>query len=338
MKNGTYDVIILGSGPAGLTAGLYTARASLKTLILAGSKWGGQLQLTTEVENYPGFPEGILGPALMKKMRDQTARFGAEIIDKEFVRADFTKQPFVVKSPQESYLGKTVIVATGADTKWLGIPGEEKMLGRGVSSCAPCDGFFYRGKRVVVVGGGDSAMEEALFLTKFATEVFIIHRRDQFRASKIMQDRVKANPKIHLLLNTTVAEVQGVERVEKLRVRITLTDTSKIAPEQLRLTILTTDSVSITGEIPIDGMFVAVGHLPNTDRFKGLNLDKRGFVKREEKYLKEGLLEYFTATNIKGVFTAGDVHDYRYKQAVTAAGFGCMAAMDAEKYLEENPN
>lgn len=309
-----YDVIIIGSGPAGLTAGIYTSRANLKTLILAGMKWGGQLQLTTEVENYPGFPKGILGPQLMKNMRDQAVRFGTEIIDKDFVTADFTAHPFRVKSDSMEYLGRSVIVASGADTKWLGVPGEEKFLGRGISSCAPCDAFFYRGKKVIVVGGGDSAMEEALVLTKFATRVTIVHRREEFRASKIMQERVKSHPKVKILWNTAVKEIIGKDKVERVK--------------------LETRGKGIW-EMPIDGVFVAIGHLPNTVRFKGVELDSKGYVKRIERHENNGLLKYFTATSVGGVFTAGDVHDYRYKQAVTAAGFGCMAALDVEKWLTE---
>lgn len=313
--NNIYDVIILGSGPAGLTAGLYTSRANLKTLLLAGKIWGGQLQLTTLVENYPGFPKGVQGPELMKNMRDQTSRFGTTIIDKEFTSADFSKQPLEVKTGDETYLGKSVIIATGADTKWLGVAGEENLLGKGVSSCAPCDAFFYKGKEVIVVGGGDSAMEEALVLTKFATKVTIIHRRDEFRASHIMQKRVKNHPKIKIIWNTTVVEILGDQKVTGVKLK-------------------TTDKG--LWEMSVDGIFVAVGHIPNTANFKGIDLDNKGFVRRKEIHGEDGLLKYFTSTNREGVFVAGDVHDYRYKQAVTAAGFGCMAALDVEKYLENH--
>lgn len=309
-----YDVIIIGSGPAGLTAGLYTSRADLKTLIIAGSKWGGQLQLTTLVENYPGFPEGIQGPDLMLNMRKQTTRFGAEFVDKQLKELDVTKQPFTAKVEGTTYQSKTVIVATGADTKWLDVPGEQKLLGKGISSCAPCDAFFYKGKKVIVVGGGDSAMEEALVLTKFAIEVTIIHRRSEFKASRIMQDRVKNNKKIKILWDTSVKEVLGKDKVTGVK--------------------LETKGKGVW-EMGVDGIFVAIGHLPNTPVFKGIDLDPKGFVKRKETY-DQGILTYFTSTNINGVFTAGDVHDYRYKQAVTAAGFGCMAALDVEKWLEEN--
>lgn len=315
MTSDVYDVIILGSGPSGLTAGLYSSRANLKTLILAGSLWGGQLQLTTLVENYPGFPKGVQGPQLMKLMRDQTLNFGTEIIDKDFTNADFSKRPFEVKTADQTFLGKSVIIATGADTKWLGVPGEKKLLGRGVSSCAPCDAFFYKGKKVVVVGGGDSAMEEALVLTKFAEEVKIIHRKNEFRASQIMQDRVLKHSKIEIIWNTQVKEVLGSDKVTGV----------KLESKNKGL-----------WEIPTDGIFVAIGHLPNTDRFTGIELNDKGFIKRKEIYDQKGRLKYFTGTNVQGVFTSGDVHDYRYKQAVTAAGFGCMAALDAEKWLEES--
>lgn len=309
-----YDVIILGSGPAGLTAGLYTSRANLKTLLLAGSKWGGQLQLTTLVENYPGFPKGVQGPELMKLMRDQTSRFGTKIIDKDFTEADFSKKPFAVKAGEETYLGKSIIVATGADTKWLGVPREEKFLGKGISSCAPCDAFFYRGKKVVVVGGGDSAMEEALVLTKFASSVTIIHRRGEFRASQIMQDRVLKHSKIKVIWNTQVKEILGNDKVTGVK--------------------LESKDKGIW-DLEVDGIFVAIGHIPNTKQFMNIELDEKGYAKRKETYTKDGLLKYFTSTSVDGVFTAGDVHDYRYKQAVTAAGFGCMAALDVVKWLEE---
>ena len=308
-----YDVIIIGSGPAGLTAGLYTSRASFKTLIIAGSKWGGQLQLTTLVENYPGFPEGIQGPDLMVNMRKQTERFGTIIINKQLKELDVTSRPFTVKVEGEEYKGRTVIVATGADTKWLGVPGEEKLLGKGVSSCAPCDAFFYKGKKVIVVGGGDSAMEEALVLTKFASEVTIIYRGSEFRASQIMQERVKKNEKINIIWNTVVKEVVGQDKVAGVKLE------TKEKGER---------------EMSIDGIFVAIGHIPNTSVFKGIDLDSKGFVKRKETY-DNGMLKYFTSTNIDGVFTAGDIHDYRYKQAVTAAAFGCMAALDVEQWLED---
>lgn len=301
-----YDVIIIGSGPAGLTAAIYTTRANLKTLILAGRAWGGQLMLTTEVENFPGFPEGILGPDLMTAMRKQAEHHGAEILDVNFKSSEFTKSPFVVTSDDgKSYTGKAVIIATGADTKWLEVPGEKEKIGRGVSSCAPCDGAFYRGKNVIVVGGGDSAMEEALVMTKFATNVTLMHRRDKFRASDIMQKRVKENPKIKIMYNAQIAEVLGDVKVSGVKIKNT--QTNEIS------------------ELPIDGIFVAIGHNPNSTVFKGIDTDEKGFIK----------VYNHTLTNNDGVFVAGDVHDAEYKQAVTAAGFGCMVALEVEKWLME---
>jgi len=298
-----YDVIIIGSGPAGLTAAVYTTRANLKTLIIAGSKWGGQLMLTTLVENYPGFPEGIQGPDLMMAMRKQAEHHGAEIVDVDFASGDFVKSPFNISAGEITYQGKSVIIATGADNKWLDVPGEKEKIGRGVSSCAPCDAPFFRGKNTIVVGGGDSAMEEALVLAKFATNVTMIHRRDEFRASKIMQDRARSNPKIKFMFNSEIVEVLGEDRVTGVKVKNNKTQ-------------------DIT-EVSIDGVFVAIGHIPNTMVFKGVELDKQGFI----------IVHNHTKTNIDGVFVAGDVHDSHYKQAVTAAGFGCMAALEAEKWL-----
>lgn len=300
-----YDVIIIGSGPAGLTAGIYTTRASLKTLIIAGVKWGGQLQLTTLVENYPGFPDGIQGPDLMTAMRKQAEKFGAEIIDADFSNADFSTTPFKISTSDKTYEGKSIIIATGADTKWLEAKGEKEKIGRGVSTCAPCDAPFFKDKNVIVVGGGDSAMEEALVLTKFAKEVTLIHRRDAFRASQIMQEKVKTNPKIKILFNSEITEVLGQDKVTGV----------KIANNK-------TNEVT---NLPIDGVFVAIGHLPNTNSLKGIDLDEGGFIK----------VYNHTKTNIDGVFVAGDVHDNHYKQAVTAAGFGCAAALEAEKWLRE---
>lgn len=299
-----YDVIIIGSGPAGLTAAIYTTRANLKTLIIAGRKWGGQLQLTTLVENFPGFPEGIQGPDLMTAMRKQAEHHGAEIIDVDFKEADYKKDPIEIKTDEDkTYRGKTVIIATGADTKWLDVPGEKERIGRGISSCAPCDGPFYRNKNVIVVGGGDSAMEEALVMTKFANEVTLVHRRDSFRASEIMQKRVRENPKIKVVYNSEIGEILGEGKVQSVKIKDN--KTSKIT------------------EMPIDGVFVAVGHLPNSGPFKGIDHDEKGFIK----------VYNHTKTNIDNVFVAGDVHDADYKQAVTAAGFGCMAALEVERYL-----
>lgn len=298
-----YDVIIIGSGPSGLTAAIYSTRANLKTLVIAGAKWGGQLMLTTEVENFPGFPEGIMGPQLMMNMRKQAERFGAEIEDTNFLEGDFGKQPFVIKAGEKTYEGKSVIIATGADTKWLGAKGEMEKIGRGISSCAPCDAFFFRNKKVMVVGGGDSAMEEACVLTKFATEVTIVHRRDTFKASKVMVDRVKANPKIKFILDSEITEIEGEDHVTGVKLHNLKTDE--------------------TTSLPIDGVFVAIGHTPNTEVFKNIDLDDKGYIKVYE-HMK---------TNIPGVFVAGDVHDRHYQQAVTAAGFGCQAALETERYL-----
>ncbi len=299
-----YDVIIIGSGPSGLTAAIYATRANLKTLVLAGRKWGGQLMLTTEVENFPGFPEGILGPDLMQNMKKQAERHGAEIIDVDFTGCDFTKRPFVLSADDgKTYTGKSVIVATGADTTWLGVPGEKEKIGRGVSSCAPCDGAFFRNKNVIVVGGGDSAMEEALVMTKYATQVTLIHRRDAFRASDIMQKRVKENPKIKIIYNAEIVEVLGDVKVTGVKIK--------------------DNKENKVSEMPIDGIFVAIGHTPNSSVFQGIDRDEKGFIK----------VYNHTLTNNEGVYVAGDVHDAEYKQAITAAGFGCMAALEVEKWL-----
>jgi len=299
-----YDVIIIGSGPAGLTAGIYTTRADLKTLVIAGSKWGGQLMLTTLVENYPGFPEGIDGPDLMTSMRKQAERFGAEFLEEDFISADLSSSPFKITVSSKVFEAKSVIIATGAETKWLEVPGEKEKIGHGVSSCAPCDAVFFRNKNVIVVGGGDSAMEEALVLAKFASSVTIVHRKDTFRASEIMQKRVKENPKIKILFNNEVTEILGETNVTG----------AKIKNNQ-------TNQVS---QMPLDGVFVAIGHIPNSGRFKDVELDENGFIKVREHFL----------TNKEGVFVAGDIHDSHYKQAVTAAGFGCAAALEAERWLE----
>jgi len=299
-----YDVIIIGSGPAGLTAAIYTTRADLKTLVIAGGKWGGQLMLTTLVENFPGFPEGIQGPDLMQNMRKQAEHFGAEFLDEDFISADFSVKPFKVTASDKTFEGKSVIIATGADTKWLGVLGEKEKIGRGVSSCAPCDAVFFRNKNVVVVGGGDSAMEETLVLTKFATSVTLIHRKDEFKASEIMQKRVKENPKVKIIFNSEVTEILGEKNVTGVKIKNN--KTNKVS------------------EMPIDGVFVAIGHIPNTKVFKDIDLDEAGFVKVHDHFL----------TNKQGVFVAGDVHDNQYEQAVTAAGYGCSAALEAEKWLE----
>lgn len=303
-----YDVIIVGSGPAGLTAAIYTTRANLKTLIIAGSKWGGQLMLTTLVENYPGFPEGIQGPDLMLAMRKQAEHHGAEIADLDFAKADFSKRPFSILAGDKTYEGKSVIIATGADTKWLGVPGEKEKIGRGVSSCAPCDAPFFRGKNTIVVGGGDSAMEEGLVLTKFANSVTLVHRRGKFKASKIMLDRAQKNPKIKFILNSEVVEVLGQEKVSGVKIK--------------------NNKTLEVSELRVDGVFVAIGHLPNTSVFKGIELDEQGFI----------VVHNHTKINVDGVFVAGDVHDSHYKQAVTAAGFGCMAALEVERWLSNQDN
>ncbi len=298
-----YDVIIIGSGPAGLTAAIYTTRAGLKTLIIAGEKWGGQLQLTSLVENFPGFPDGIMGPELMERMRKQAEHHGVEFLQKNFTQGDFSKQPFAIQAGDEMYQTKAVILASGADARWLGVPGEEALIGKGVSSCATCDAPFFRNKNVFIVGGGDSAMEEALVLANVANSVMLVHRRDALRASQIMQDRVKNHPKIKILLNSEIKEIKGDIRVTGVTLFNNQTNTSE--------------------ELPADGVFVAIGHIPNTKVFQGIELDEQGYVKVRDHY----------HTNVPGVFTAGDVHDRAYRQAITAAGFGAAAALEAERWL-----
>jgi thioredoxin reductase (NADPH) len=301
------DVVILGSGPAGYTAALYAARANLRPLVLKGLEAGGQLMLTTEVENYPGFPDGIMGPELMDAMEKQAARFDAEIVAQSATRVDLSERPFGVWAGDQEWRARTLILATGASAKWLGVPGEEKLRGRGVSACATCDGFFFRDRELVVVGGGDTAMEEATFLTKFASKVTIVHRRDEFRASKIMRERALANPKIGVIWDTVVEEVLGDGAVTGVRLRNVRTGE--------------------TTEFRTDGVFVAIGHTPNTDLVKGqLELSDGGYVLVQEPT---------TRTSVPGVFAAGDVTDVIYRQAVTAAGQGCKAAIDAERFLEE---
>lgn len=306
-----HKIIIIGSGPAGFTAALYNARAELNPVIFEGMQPGGQLTITTEVENYPGFEKGIMGPELMDVMRNQAHRFGAKSFYKEITEVDFSKRPFVLKSYDEIYTADAVIVATGASAKLLGIESEKTYMGYGVSACATCDGFFFKNLKVIVVGGGDTAMEEANFLTKFATEVTIIHRRDEFRASKIMTERSRKNPKIKFLTNKVVKEVIGkAEDGKKVMTGVLLEDTR---------------DHTVT-ELAADGLFIGIGHKPNTELFKGiLDMDETGYLK-----VKEGS----TYTNIPGVFAAGDVADKSYRQAITAAGSGCMAALDAERWLE----
>ena len=299
------NVVIIGSGPAGLTAAIYAARANLNPLVLAGGMYGGQLMLTTEVENYPGFPLGILGPDLMIAFREQAERFGARIENVDATSVDFSQNPFTVRTAENEYVAKSVIVASGASSRWLNIPGEELLRGRGVSTCATCDGAFFKNKHIVVVGGGDSAMEEALFLTRFGKRVTIIHRRDTLRASKIMADRALAHETIDFIWNTIVEEVLGTTHVSGLK----LYDLK----EEKRRTFAA------------DALFIAIGADPNTQMFKGqLELDRMGYIVSPDG----------ASTSVEGVFVAGDVYDTRYKQAVTAAGLGCRAAMDAERYLE----
>ena len=338
MENNTiYDVIIIGSGPAGLTAGIYTSRGNRKTLLLAGRKWGGQLQLTTEVENFPGFPEPIMGPELMKRMRDQAEKYGTEIMDVNFVSGDFSQKPLKVKADDDKeYYSKSIIIATGADTKWLQIPGEEEKIGRGVSSCAPCDAAFYRNKKVVVVGGGDSAMEEALVLTKFADHVFIVHRRDEFKATDVMQKKVFDNEKITIIWNTAPTEIKGELKVEKVvfktgimnqesRIKVkTQNQDKEMTLEDLGGNLVSNENGELIWEFPIDGVFVAIGHIPNSAIFEAIEKDEKGFIKQFPN----------SKTNIDGVFVSGDVHDHTYMQGVTAAGYGCQAALDVEHYLE----
>lgn len=301
-------VVIIGSGPAGWTAALYAARANLAPILFTGAEPGGQLTTTTDVENYPGFEHGILGSELMNVMRKQAERFGARVVEAAVESVDLSKRPFVVRANGETYESDTLIIATGASARRLGIQSEKALYGKGVSACATCDGFFFKGKEVVVVGGGDAALEESLFLTKFATKVTVIHRRDELRASKIMQDRARANQKISFLWDTVVTEVLGVEVGHVTGVRL---KNVKSGTET---------------EFKTDGMFAAIGHDPNTSLLKGqLELDAKEYIVTKNKT---------SETSVQGVFAGGDVADYRYRQAVTAAGTGCMAAMDAEKWLE----
>ncbi len=301
-----YDIVIIGSGPAGLTAAIYAARALVRTLVIAGRVSGGQLMLTSGVENFPGFSNGIQGPDLMAEMRKQAERFGAEIVDEDVESVDFKQKLKRVAFGNRSVTSSVVIIASGSSAKWLGIPSEAKLRGRGVSSCATCDGYFFRNKRVAVVGGGDTALEEALFLTKYATEVVIIHRRDKLRATKIMQRRATSDSKIRFLWDSVVDDVLGQNKVESLKIRN-----------------LKTHEVSM---LPCDGIFVAIGFQPNTKVFEGqIELDEKGYITVRNN----------TQTSVDGVFVAGDVHDYKYRQAITAAGEGCKAAIDALSYLDK---
>jgi thioredoxin reductase (NADPH) len=307
--NDVRDVIIIGGGPAGYTAALYAARANLKPLVIEGIEWGGQLMITSDVENYPGYPDGIMGPEMMRQFREQAERFGTEFVTDVVTSVDFTERPFRVQVEQEEYLARTVIVATGATARQIGLQSEIDLQGRGVTYCATCDGAFYREKEVVVVGGGDSAMEEALFLTKFASKVTIVHRREVFRASQIMVDRARAHEKIEILTPFVVDEVLGAETGKLTGVRLRDTETGE------------------THDLATDGLFVAIGHDPTTKLFvDALDHDESGYLITRGKS---------TETNIPGVFAAGDVQDHVYRQAVTAAGSGCQAALDAERFLAE---
>jgi thioredoxin reductase (NADPH) len=301
----TEKVIIIGSGPAGLTSAIYAARAGLEPLMIEGMEAGGQLMLTTDVENYPGFPDGVMGPEMMELFRKQAERFGTRILRSDVSKVDFSQRPFKIWVGDEVHEAEAVIVSTGASAQWLGVPGEEELRGHGVSACATCDGFFFRDSEIVVVGGGDSALEEALFLTKFASKVTIIHRRDEFRASKIMADRVLSHDKIEVRWNSVVEEVLGEDAVTGVLLRDVVTDE--------------------TEELAVEGAFIAIGHTPNTSLFDGqLSLNEKGYLETFKN----------TSTSVAGVFGAGDVVDFTYRQAITAAGMGCEAALDAERWLE----
>jgi thioredoxin reductase (NADPH) len=301
-----YGVIIIGSGPAGYTAAIYAARADLSVLVLQGYESGGQLMQTSDVENFPGFEEGILGPEMMDKFEKQARRFGAEMLTEDVISVDLSQRPFTVRTDTSEYQSRAVIIATGASAKWLGLAKEKHLQGRGVTACATCDGFFFKGKDVVVVGGGDTAMEEALFLTRYVNHVTLVHRRNTLRASKIMQDRARNHPKINLVLESEVVDILGDESV--------------------RGAILRNVATGQETTVEVQGIFVAIGHKPNTDLFKGIiDMDDAGYIVPVEH----------TMTNIPGVFAAGDVTDHRYRQAVTAAGDGCRAAIDLERWLED---
>jgi thioredoxin reductase (NADPH) len=302
----TEKVVIVGSGPAGLTAAIYTARADLKPLMIEGMERGGQLMLTTDVENYPGFPDGIMGPELMEGFRKQAERFDTRIMTYNVTKVDFSQRPFKLWVEDDLYEADTVIISTGASARWLGLENETRLRGHGVSACATCDGFFFRGKDIAVIGGGDSAAEEALFLTKFASKVYLIHRRDELRASKIMAKRVLAHDQIEVVWDTVVEDVLGDDAVTGLAVRNVVTDE--------------------VSELPVEGMFLAIGHTPNTKVFEGqIELDDKGYIVTDQN----------TMTSVPGVFAAGDVADHVYRQAITAAGMGCQAAIDAERWLDE---
>jgi thioredoxin reductase (NADPH) len=301
-------IVVIGSGPAGYTAAIYAARANLAPLMFTGVQYGGQLMLTTLVENYPGFVDGIQGPELMETMQKQAAHFGTEMVNDDVTAVDFTRRPFVVTAGAQTYEAQTVVIATGASSKLLGVPGESKLMGRGVSTCATCDGFFFKDQNIMVVGGGDSALEEALYLARLGRRVDVVHRRDTLRATKIMQDRARSNPKINFILDTVVEDVLGVDHGKVTGVRLKSVKTGAVQ------------------EKAVDGLFVAIGHQPNTQIFAGqVELLPNGYIK-----VKPGSTE----TSVLGVFAAGDVQDFTYRQAVTAAASGCMAALEAERYLE----
>ncbi|MEK6987128.1 MAG: thioredoxin-disulfide reductase [Candidatus Thermoplasmatota archaeon] len=303
-----YDTIIIGSGPAGLTAAIYATRANLKTLVVAGQVAGGQLMLTTEVENYPGFPNGVLGPELMELWRKQAERFKADFVDDNVTKVDFKTRPFKVWTTDQEYEGRSIIITTGANAKYLGVPSEERLKGKGVSACAVCDGFFFKGLDVVVVGGGDTAMEESLYLAKLCKTVTVVHRRSEFRASKIMQERLLKTPNVKVIWDSEVLEVLGATKVEGVRVRNVKT--------------------GATSDLKAQGLFLAIGHKPATEVFQGQLKLEKDYIVLDPHY------GFATATSVEGVFAAGDVHDFRYRQAVTAAGFGCMAALDVEEWLQ----
>lgn len=306
MSNNTYNTIILGSGPAGLTASIYASRSNLNPLLLEGDTPGGQLTITTLVENFPGFKNGIMGPQLMMDMRDQAKNVGVEIRTEKVVKVNLSIYPFSIQTEKEEYFTKSLIISTGASTRWLNVDGEERLMGKGVSGCATCDGPFFKDKQLIVVGGGDSAMEEALFLTKFASKVTLVHRRDEFRASSVMQDRVKKNPKIEILFNSEIKKINGTEKVESVD--------------------LFNNKDNKEYKLGIDGVFIAIGHNPNTEIFKGqIDIDDNGYIK----------VKNFTETSKEGVFAAGDVSDPKYKQAISSAGIGCIAAIDALHFLED---
>jgi len=305
MTEDIFDTIVIGSGPAGLTAAIYASRGNLKTLVLAGVEAGGQLNLTSDVEDFPGFSEGIQGPQLMMNMRAQAERLGAQIKNEDVEKVDFSSRPFKLSTDSGTYMGKTIIIATGANAKWLGIPSEQKLIGKGVSACAVCDGPFFRGKRIVVVGGGDAAMKEALFLSKFGSEILVVHRRDRLKAFPALQDRAFATENIKFVWDSVIEEVLGESKVEGVKIKNLKTQEVKVEP--------------------VGALFVAVGHKPNTEFLKKhIDMDEKGYIKIQDK----------TKTSVEGVFAAGDVHDFLYQQAVTAAAAGCMAAIDAEEYLE----